>query len=83
MHQKCVAYTFDESQLNCILHSSTDNGHKYSRGKQTGEKKIDFILSLPEISLCFHKNRHLRCKSEPKCEHVNCLRNALEFLQHF
>ena len=41
-------------------------------------KKPDYILSLPEMSICFEKNRRKRCKHEPKCQHVNCLRNALE-----
>ena len=48
------------------------------RGKQTGLKKTDHILSLPEISFCSDKNRQRRCSREPKCHHVDCLRNALE-----
>ena len=79
LHNKCIAYTFQQTQLKCILHSSTDKGQKYTRGKQTGLKKIDHILSLPEISLCSDKNRQRRCRTEPKCHHVDCFRTA----QHF
>ena len=39
-------------------------------------KKPDYILSLPEMSFCSEKNRERRCRREPKCQHVNCLRNA-------
>ena len=78
MIAKCVAYTFEQSKLNCILHSSIDKGQKYTRGKQTGFKKPNFILSLPEISYCSGINRKRRCRSEPKCNHVDCLRNAHE-----
>ena len=80
MIAKCVAYTFEQSKLSCILHSSTDQGLRYTRGKQTGIKKANYILSLPEISFCADKNRKRRCRSEPKCNHVNCLRNALDCL---
>ena len=41
-------------------------------------KKPDHILSLPEMSICSEMNRKKRCRHEPKCQHVNCLRNALE-----
>ena len=78
MIAKYVAYTFEQSKLNCILHSSIDKGQKYTRGKQTGFKKPNFILSLPEISYCSGINRKRRCRSEPKCNHVDCLRNAHE-----
>ena len=53
-------------------------GLKFTRGKQTGIKKTDYILSLPEVSFCSKKNRKKRCRREPKCQHVDCLRNALE-----
>ena len=77
---KCAGYTFEESQLNCILHSSIDKGLTHTRGKQTGTKKADYILSLPEMSLCSEKNRQERCKHEPKCQHVDCERNNLKKL---
>ena len=80
MIAECVAYTFEQSKLNCILHSSIGKGRKYARGKQTGSKKPDFILSLPEINYCSEENRQRRCRDEPKCEHVDCLRNAPEIL---
>ena len=76
--EKCVGYTFEQSRFNCILHSSTDKGFEHTRGKQTGVKRTDYSLSLPEISLCFEKNRQRRCKREPKCQHVDCLRKALK-----
>ena len=79
LHVKCVAYTFEQLRLSCILHGSTDKGQKYIRGKQTGVKKTDYILSLPQISYCFDKNRQKRCRREPNCHHVNCLRNAQDF----
>ena len=75
---KCVAYTFEQSKLICILHSSIDMGLKFTRGKQIGIKKTDYILSLPEVSFCAEKNRKKRCRREPKCQHIDCLRNALE-----
>ena len=75
---ECVAYTFQQSRLICTLHSSIAKGLRYTRGKQTGMKKPDYILSLPEMSICFEQNRKKRCKREPKCPHINCLRNALE-----
>ena len=77
MIAECVAYTFEQSKLNCFLHSSTQKGKKYIRGKQTGSKKPNFILSLPEVSYCLEENRQRRCRREPKCDHVDCLRNAL------
>ena len=83
LNNKCVAYTFQQTQLICILHSSVDQGQKYIRGKQTGLKKTDYILSLPEISLCSDKNRQRRCRSEPKCHHVDCLRKAQDFYKSF
>ena len=79
MHDKCIAYTFQQTQMKCILHSRTDQGQRYVRGKQTGLKKADNILSLPEISICSNENRRRRCRREPKCHHVNCLRNAQDF----
>ena len=78
MIAECVAYTFEQSKLNCVLHSSIEKGQKYTRGKQTGFKKPNFILSLPEISYCSEINRKRRCRSEPKCSDVDCLRNAHE-----
>ena len=78
--EKCAGYTFEQSKFNCILHSSTDKGFEHTRGKQTGVKKSDYSLSLPEISLCFEKNRQKRCKREPKCQHVDCLRKALKLI---
>ena len=80
---ECVAYTFEPSRLSCVLHSSIVKGQRYTRGKQTGMKKPDYILSLPEMSLCVEENRHKRCRQEPKCQHVNCIRNALERLWIF
>ena len=77
---RCVAYTFEQSRLNCLLHSSTDQGQKSIQGKQTGRKKAEYILSLPEISFCYDKNRQRRCRLEPKCHHVNCFRNAQDSL---
>ena len=79
MHNKCVAYTFQQTKLECILHSSIDRGQKYIRGKQTGLKKTGIIQSLPEISFCSNENRRRRCRREPKCHHVNCLRNAQDW----
>ena len=76
LRDECVAYTFSQSQMNCILHSSVDKGLSYTRGQQTGMKKTDYMLSLPEISFCSHKNRQKRCRREPKCQHVDCLRIA-------
>ena len=78
-HSKCVAYTYEESRLICLLHSTTGKGQKYTRGKQTGVKKTDYKLSLPEISLCSDKNRQRRCRREPKCNHVDCFRNAQDY----
>ena len=83
MHDKCLAYTFQQTELNCVLHSKTDQGQRYVRGKQTGLKKTDHILSLPEISFCSDKNRQRRCRREPKCHHVDCLRKAQEFYKSF
>ena len=76
LESKCVAYTFEKSKMTCILHSSTDHGTMKSPKQQTGVKKADFILSLPEISLCSDKNRRARCIREPRCRHINCLRNS-------
>ena len=76
MLAECVAYTFEQARLSCILHSSVDKGQRYTRGKQTGMKKPDYILSIPEVSFCSEKNRKRRCRREPKCQNVNCLRNA-------
>ena len=73
---KCAAYTFVQSRLSCVLHSSTNKGLTHTRGKQTGTKKPDYILSLPEISLCTEQNRQKRCTREPKCQHVDCIRNT-------
>ena len=81
LHPKCVAYTFEQSRLTCILHSSTNRGQRHRRGKQTGVKKSNYLLSLLEISYCSNKNRKRRCRSEPKCLHKNCFRNALECLE--
>ena len=76
LQNECVAYTFEQEGLHCALHSSTENGKSYRLGKQTGLKKTDFTLSLPEISVCSEKRRARRCRWEPKCEHVNCFRKA-------
>ena len=76
MVAKCVAYTFKQAELKCILHSSTEKGLKSAPGKQTGLKKSDFILSLPEMDFCSEKRRKRRCRWEPNCDHVNCFRNA-------
>ena len=76
METKCVAYTFDKSQMTCILHASIEKGTTRKRKTQSGVKKADYILSLPEMNLCSNKNRQKRCKREPKCRHVNCLRNG-------
>ena len=75
---KCVAYTFEHSRLNCMLYSSSDKGQRYTRGKMTGVKKTDFILSLPELSFCAEKLRKMRCRREPTCHHIKCPRNAQE-----
>ena len=32
------------------------------------------------MSICSGMNRKERCEQEPKCQHVNCLRNALDHL---
>ena len=64
----------------CSLYSSIVKGLKYTPGKETGMKKTDYNLTLPEVSICVEENRQKRCKQEPKCQHVNCLRNALEHL---
>ena len=85
---KCVAYTFEKSRLetsrhlknHCTLHSSTEKGKKYIRGKQTGVKKTDYFLSFLEMSFCLNKNRQRRCQREPKCHHKICSRNAQNFL---
>ena len=76
LESKCVAYTFEKSKMTCNLHSSTDHGTIESPKQQTGVKKTDFILSLPEISLCSDKNRRARCIREPRCRHIDCLRNS-------
>ena len=76
MLAECVAYTFEQARLSCNLHSSIQMGQRYTRGKQTGRKKPDYILSIPEMSFCSEKNRKRRCRWEPKCENVNCLRKA-------
>ena len=77
MQNKCAAYTFDKSRMTCVLHANTDRGTSKKRRKQTGIKKADYTLSLPEMNLCANKNRQKRCKREPKCRHANCIRNAL------
>ena len=79
MIAECVAYTFEQSRLNCTLHTSTAKGQKFFRGKQTGLKKANYTLSLPEISYCSDKNRKRRCRREPKCSHVDCFRIASDF----
>ena len=79
MIAECVAYTFEQSRLNCTLHTSTAKGQKFFRGKQTGLKKENYTLSLPEISYCSDKNRKRRCRREPKCSHVDCFRIASDF----
>ena len=76
MKNECAAYTFDKSRMTCVLHASIDKGTTKKRRKETGVKKENFTLSLPEMTLCANKNRQKRCKREPKCRHVNCVRNA-------
>ena len=76
MLAECLAYTFEQAKLSCILHSSIGKGQRFTRGKQTGRKKPDYILSIPEMSFCSEKNRERRCRWEPKCQNVNCLRKA-------
>ena len=83
MHGKCLAYTFQQTEMKCSLHSITDRGQRYVRGLQTGLKKTDYILSLPELSFCSDKNRQRRCRREPKCHHVDCLRKAQDFYKSF
>ena len=83
MHDKCIAYTYiyQTIQLKCFLYSKTDQrrvGGSYDRS--SGFKKPKNILSLPEISFCANQNRRKRCWHESKCHHVNCLRNAQDFL---
>ena len=62
--------------MTCVLHGSIDKGTTKKRRKQTGVKKTDYTLSLPEMDLCSNKNRQKRCKREPKCRHANCIRNV-------
>ena len=76
MQTKCLAYTFDKSRMKCTLHASIAKGTTIKRRKQIGVKKTDEILSLPEMNFCYYQNRQKRCKREPKCRHVNCMRNA-------
>ena len=76
MQINCVAYTFDKSQMTCALHASSEKGTRKKRRAQSGVKKADYILSLPEMNVCSNKNRKKRCKREPKCRHVDCVRNA-------
>ena len=73
---KCVAYTYEEAGPRCILHSSNARGLKFTPGKQTGVKRGDFVLSFLEMSFCFEKRRKRRCRREPNCDHVHCLRIA-------
>ena len=87
MHDKCVAYTYqythDTWGPTCFLYSKTDQrreGGSFGRPSLTGFKKSKNVLSLPEISFCANENRRRRCWREPKCRHVNCLRNAQDFL---
>ena len=79
MIAECVAYTYEHSRFNCNIHSSTAKGQKFFRGKQTGLKKANYTLSLPEISYCSEKNRKRRCRREPKCSDVDCFRIASDF----
>ena len=78
-HGKCEAYTFEKSRLNCKLYPSSNKELRYSRGKEAGLKRTDYLLSPLEISYCSNMNRKRRCRSEPKCNHVNCLRKAHEW----
>ena len=82
MQNECAAYTFDKSRMICVLHASIDKGTTKKRRKQTGVKKENFTLSLPEMTLCANKNRQKRCKREPKCRHANCIRNAEKWHYH-
>ena len=76
IQNKCAAYTFDKSRMICVLHANLDKGTTKKRRKQTGVKKADYTLSLPEMNFCSNKNRQKRCKRESKCRHANCIRNA-------
>ena len=67
--------------MTCILHSSTSDGTIKTTQKQTGVKKTDYILPLPEISLCTDENRRKRCIHEPNCDHIKCLRKCQNLLQ--
>ena len=81
-HGRCVAYTFKKLHPpSCTLHARIEKGKIRIQGKQTGVKKTDYVLSLLEISFCYNKNRRRRCRKEPKCHHVNCFRNAQNFLR--
>ena len=62
--------------MTCVLHASIQKGTMKKRKTQSGVKKADYILSLPEMNLCSNINRQKRCKREPKCRHIDCLRNA-------
>ena len=66
--------------MTCILHSSTSDGTIETPQKQTGVKKTDYILPLPEISLCTDETRRKRCIHEPKCNHIDCLRKRKNLL---
>ena len=77
-NEKCKAYTFQQSPLDCVLHSSIDGGMRPTRGHQTGVKKTDWTLSLPQMEICDNLNRRKRCKREAKCSNVNCLRIVLK-----
>ena len=50
MNEECIGYTFEQSSLNCMLHSSTDKGLENTRGTQTGVKKSDYTLTLPDLN---------------------------------
>ena len=80
MHDKCIAYTYQYT-LTCFLYSKTDQRkEKRTSTSVIGFKKPKNVLSLPELSFCANENRRRRCFREPKCHHVNCLRNAQDFL---
>ena len=79
-NSKCVAFTYEHARLSCTLHSSKAAGVNVKVGKKSGERKDDFILSLAQISMCTEKIRRMRCKREPKCRHVNCLRDAWNYI---
>ena len=82
MFAQCVAYTYEQARQICILYSNTAKGRKNKHGKKTGLKKDNLIYSLPELSFCAEKRRKRRCRREPNCDHVDCLRNASNHFEY-